>query len=457
MVEGRKQPWSAEAERGVLTGVLLDSEIAIEVFAMLTEGDFYDRKHRRIFLSAKEIDSRGEPVDLVTIANELSRSGDLEIAGGLEYISGLVVDQVTFLSNVLTYSRIVKDGSLLRQFLAIAGTGMDRAFSTGVDAHELLDDVSQKMFDIGTSASQKDFFKVGELTAGAIQDFQKMRDAKDGVTGLSTGLAPLDRMTTGFHEGEMNVIAARPGVGKTSLAMNIARHIAEQNRGAVVFFSLEMTAHDLTKRLISSMSGVGIQAIIDGTLGPKFYEDLDRAAEKLKDLPIYIDETPSISSAEIRAKSRRLAHREKKGIAAVFVDYLQLMHGDDGVENHQLKVAKNSSDLKGLAKDLKVPVIVLSQLSRGAAKREGPPRLSDLRDSGAIEQDADVVMFLHDENADTGKEDERSLGIDRPILLRIAKQRKGQRGDIRLIFKPATTSFWPDDSQDTGFTDKPFP
>jgi replicative DNA helicase len=451
MAEIKKQLWNADAEKGVLAGVLLDPEIAIEIFACLSENDFYDRRHSRIYLAAKTVDSKGEPISIVTVSNELERTNELEDVGGLKFISDTMLTDYVVLSQVLSYCRIVKDHSLLRQFLSVAGNGIERVLSTNVDAHELLDSVSQKMFDIGTSSSQSDFYRVGDLTEGAIQDFQTMREAKDGVTGLSTGLEPLNRMTTGFHPGEMNVIAARPGVGKTSLALNIARHIAGLGKGAVVFFSLEMTAHDLTKRLVSSTAGVGIQAIIDGTLGPRFYDDLQRAAEEIKDLPIYIDETPSISSAEIRAKSRRLAHREKQGIAAIFVDYLQLMQGDDGVENHQLKVAKNSADLKGLAKDLKVPVIGLSQLSRGAAKREGPPRLSDLRDSGAIEQDADVVMFLHDENADSGKNEDRSLTIDRPILLRIAKQRKGQRGDIRLIFKPDTTSFWPDDSQDSGF------
>ncbi|MCK5841492.1 MAG: replicative DNA helicase [Candidatus Sabulitectum sp.] len=450
MTEGRKQPWSAEAEKSVLAGVLIDPVIAVEVFAILSESDFFDSRHRRIFLASRVIDSRGEPIDLVTVSNELDRLGELEAAGGLEYIAA-ITDDLPFLSNVISYSKIVKDSSLLRQFLSIASQGMDKVYSTNVDASELLDDVSQRMFDIGTSSSQKDFFKVGELTAEAINTFRTMRDAKDGVTGLSTGLEPLDRMTTGFHAGEMNVIAARPGVGKTSLALNMARNIAGQGKGAVVFFSLEMTADQLTQRLISSMAGVGIQAIIDGTLAEHFFDDLDRAAKDLSNLPIFIDDSPSISSAEIRAKSRRLAQREKEGIAAIFVDYLQLMQGDDGVENHQLKVAKNSSDLKGLAKDLKVPVMVLSQLSRGAAKREGPPRLSDLRDSGAIEQDADMVMFLHDENSDSGKEDDRARGGLRRILLKIAKQRKGQRGDIRLIFNASTTTFYPDDMQDDGF------
>ncbi len=450
MSEGRRPPWSAEAERAVLAGILIDPEIAVEIFAALGENDFFDNRHRRIFLAAKLIDSRGEPIDLVTVTNELDRSDELKEAGGVEYIAE-ITGEIPFLTNALNYSQIIKDASLLRQFISLATKGVEKAYSTNIDAGHLLDSVSQNMFDIGSSATKKDFFSVGELTAYAIQDFYIMRDATDGVTGLSTGLKPLDQMTTGFHPGEMNVIAARPGVGKTSLAMNIARHIASQGKGDVVFFSLEMTALDLTKRLVSSMAGFGIQAIINGTLAPKYYKDLEKAAKELEKLPIKIDETASISSAEIRAKTRRLAQREKNGIAAVFVDYLQLMAGDDGIESHQLKVAKNSADLKGLAKDMKVPVIVLSQLSRGAAKREGPPRLSDLRDSGAIEQDADMVIFLHDENADTGDTDERSQGGLRKILLRIAKQRKGQRGDIKLIFNPSITTFYPDDSQDEDF------
>jgi len=450
MTEGRKQPWSAEAERGVLAGILLNPEIAVEVFAALTESDFYDNRHRLIYAAARTIDSRGEPIDLVTVSSELGRVGDIDSAGGLEYISA-ITDDLPYLSNVLSYSGIVRDNSLLRQFLTIATQGIDKVFSTNVKASELLDQVSQKMFDIGTTAAQKDFFKVSELAAETIHVFETMRDSKGGVTGLSTGLEPLDRLTTGFHAGEMNVIAATPGVGKTSLALNMARHIATQKKGAVVFFSLEMTALQLTQRLVSSMAGVGIQPIVDGTLAPHFYDDLRKAALSLKDLPIYIDETPSVSAAEIRAKTRRLAQRESSGIAAVFVDYLQLMQGADDVENHQLRVARNSADLKGLAKDLKIPVMVLSQLNRSAARREGPPRLSDLRDSGAIEQDADMVIFLHDENADSGKEDDRSQGGLRRILLKIAKQRKGQRGEIKLIFNAAITTFYPDDMQDDGF------
>ncbi|MCK5786361.1 MAG: replicative DNA helicase [Candidatus Sabulitectum sp.] len=450
MTEGRKQPWSAEAEKAVLAGVLLNPEIAIEVYAMLTESDFYDNRHRRIYLQAKTIDSRGEPVDLITVSNELERLGELEAAGGLEYIAA-ITDDLPFLSNVKSYCRIVKDSSQLRQYLSISSQGVERALSTNVNVSELLDDISQKLFDIGTSSSQKDFYRVSELTDEALQDFRTMRDAKDGVTGLSTGLEPLDRMTTGFHPGEMNVIAATPGVGKTSLAMNMARHIASLKKGIVVFFSLEMTALDLTKRLISSMAGVSTQAIVDGNLADSFYDDLDKAGRSLHELPIFIDDTPSISSAEIRAKTRRLAQKEQGSVAAVFVDYLQLMQGADDVENHQLRVAKNSADLKGLAKDLGIPVIVLSQLSREAAKRGAPPRLSDLRDSGAIEQDADLVMFLHDENANTGQQDDRAHGGLRRILLRIAKQRKGQRGDIKLIFNPSITTFYPDETQDDGF------
>lgn len=450
MTQGRKQPWSSEAEKGVLAGILLDPEIAVEVFAALAESDFFDPRHRKVFTAARTLDSRGEPIDLVTVVSELERVGDMDIAGGLEYVAG-ITDELVYLSNVLSYSGIVKDCSLLRQFLSVASQGIDRVYSTNVKAAELLDEVSQKMFDIGTSAVHKDFVKVSELGASVMSVFETMRNSKGGVTGVSTGLEPLDRLTTGFHGGEMNVIAARPGVGKTSLALNMARHIAQQQKGTVAFFSLEMNSIQLAQRLVSSMAGVGTRPIIDGTLADHFYDDLYKAAEELKNIPISINDTPSITSAEIRAKTRRLAQREKNGLAAVFVDYLQLMAGSDDVENHQLRVAKNSADLKGLAKDMNVPVIVLSQLSRGAAKREGPPRLSDLRDSGAIEQDADLVMFLHDENADSGDDDQKAQGGLRRILLKIAKQRKGQRGQVNLIFNTATTTFFPDETQDDGF------
>lgn len=447
MSEPKKQPWSAEAERGVLAGVLLDPEMAVEVFANLTANDFFDPRHRILFTTAQNIDSRGEPIDFVTVTMELERLGQTEQAGGMEYPASIAED-LPFLSNVLSYAGIVKDCSLLRQFLNVASRGMDRVYSTSVKAADLLDEVSQKIFDIGTNAAQRDFVKVSELGASVMSVIETMRNSRDGVTGVSTGIAPLDRLTTGFHGGEMNVIAARPGVGKTSLALNMARHIAEQSVGTVAFFSLEMSALQLTQRLVCSMAGVGTQPIIDNTISDMHLKDIYAASERLARISISINDTPSISSAEIRAKTRRLAQREKEGVAAVFVDYLQLMSGAEDIENHQLKVAKNSADLKALAKDLDVPVIVLSQLSRGAAKREGPPRLSDLRDSGAIEQDADIVMFLHDENADSGDDDRKTHGGLRRILLKIAKQRKGQRGEVNLIFNAATTTFTPEETRE---------
>ncbi|HOP25648.1 MAG TPA: replicative DNA helicase [Candidatus Sabulitectum sp.] len=446
MSEERKQPWNDEAERGVLAGILLAPDIAVEAFARLTSRDFYDPRHGKIFETARAIDSRGEPVDLIMVRNELERLGETGAAGGNDYVTSLVLEDIPLLSNVMSYAGIVRDCSLLRQFLRVAGDGMDRVYTTNVKAAELLDQVSQKIFDIGTRASERDFVRVSDLSANVMDVFETMRNSPDGVTGLSTGLQPLDRLTTGFHGGEMNVIAARPGVGKTSLALNIARHIASLGRGTVAFFSLEMSCLQLTQRLVCSMAGVGTGPIIDGTLSERHLKDLYTASEKLKELPICINDVPAISSAEIRAKTRRLAQREKNGIAAVFVDYLQLMAGADDIESHQLKVAKNSSDLKALAKDMDVPVIVLSQLSRGAAKREGPPRLSDLRDSGAIEQDADVVMFLHDEHADSGDDAQDTRGDLRRILLKIAKQRKGQRGQINLVFHCSTTTFDPEES-----------
>ena len=247
----------------------------------------------------------------------------------------------------------------------------------GGTSSDLLDQAEQRIFGIAGNMTDQDFRRAGDIAPKALASLRLMSESKGGVTGLSTGLEPLDRLTTGFHPGELIILAARPGVGKTSLALNMARHIAEQGRGCVAFFSLEMSDEMLVRRLISMMSGIGTQPIIEGTLRPENWLELEQTARRLADLPIVINEKTELTSAELRAKVRRLHRREK--VAAVFVDYLQLMKGAEDLESHQLKVAMNSGALKALSKEIQVPVITLSQFSRNAAKREGAPRLSDLR------------------------------------------------------------------------------
>jgi replicative DNA helicase len=436
-----RPPHSPEAERGVLGGVLLDPDIAVEVFTVLVEEDFYDPRNRKIFSTLRVLYDRGEPVDLVTVINEFQNRGGFDDTGGMDYITDLTND-VAYMANVLAYSAIVKEKSQLRQLVRVSNETVRRVMSGDGSSTDLLDQAEQRIFSIAGNMTEQDFRRVGDIAPAAMESLRRMGDSKGGVTGLSTGLDPLDKLTTGFHGGELIILAARPGVGKTSLALNMARHIAGQGKGCVAFFSLEMSDEMLVRRLISIMSGIGIQPIIEGTLRPENWSELEQTSRALGDLPIHINEKTELTSAELRAKVRRLHRREK--VAAVFVDYLQLMKGADDQENHQLKVAMNSGALKALAKEIRVPVITLSQFSRNATKREGTPRLSDLRDSGAIEQDADLVMFLHDERADTGQTDGEGAGDRyRNIDLLVAKQRNGPRGKVRLVFTTATTRFDP--------------
>lgn len=434
-------PGSPEAERGVLGGVLLDPDIAVEVFGILVEEDFFDPRNRRIFSTLKALFDRGEPVDLVTTITEFQKRDGLADAGGVEYITDLTND-VAYMANVTAYAGIVREKSQLRQLVRASNETVRRVMSGDGSSTDLIDQAEQRIFSIAGNMTEQDFRRVGDVAPSALASLRLMSEAQGGVTGLSTGLEPLDRLTTGFHPGELIIIAARPGVGKTSLALNMARHIAGQGKGCVAFFSLEMSDEMLVRRLLCMMSGIGTQPIVEGTLRPENWLELEDTARHLAELPIAINEKTELTSAELRAKVRRLHRRDR--VAAVFVDYLQLMKGADDVENHQLRVAANSGALKALAKEIHVPVITLSQFSRNATRRPGPPQLSDLRDSGAIEQDADLVMFLHDERADTGQTDSDG-GSDRyrNVDLLVVKQRNGPRGKVRLVFTTATTRFDP--------------
>lgn len=450
MAAENRLPHSPEAERGVLGGVLLDPDIAVEVFAVLVENDFFDPRNRRLFRILRALYDRGEPVDLITVINESGKHGDLSNTEETNYITDLTND-VAYMANVLMYTGIVKEKSQLRQLVRASNRTVQRIMAGDGSPADLLDQAEQSIFSIAGDMTEQDFRRVGDIAPAALETLKRMSESRGGVTGLSTGLESLDRLTTGFHPGELIILAARPGVGKTSLALNMARHIAEQGQGCVAFFSLEMSDEMLVRRLISIMSGIGTQPIIEGTLRPENWSELEQTTKHLAGLPIHINEKTELTSAELRAKVRRL-HRKEKKIAAVFVDYLQLMKGADDLETHQLKVAMNSGALKALAKEIRVPVIALSQFSRSASKREGgTPRLSDLRDSGAIEQDADLVMFLHDEKADTGQIDPGGTGDRyRNIDLLVVKQRNGPRGRVGLVFTTATTRFDPA-HQDEGY------
>jgi len=440
-LKGYRPPSNVEAERSVLGSILLDQEIALEAFARLNYSDFYDRRHSFIYQACRELDSRNSAIDLVTVCEELADRKWLGECGGEEYVAALTED-IPILSNVIEHIRIVRSKSMLRRLLKTCQDTIREVIQGGEDAAGLIDRTEKRIFEISAQRSEQDFVPLSELVGQSLADLEKLRGSVDGVTGVSTGIDELDKKTTGLHGGELVVLAARPSVGKTTLALNMAEHIATHSGKAVGFFSLEMADQQLSNRLVCANAGVGLQAIMSPNLPEKHVRDLQHAADRLSRLPMYIEDTAGIGPMELRAKARRLAKHEQLG--AVFVDYLQLMRSEDRAENRQQEIAQISGSLKALAKELNLPVIALSQLNRRAADRTGPPKLNDLRESGAIEQDADVVLFLHDPDQ-TAEEQQgmpRTDDMFRQIKLIIGKQRNGPRAVIDLVFDTAIYRFF---------------
>lgn len=438
-MKGKNQPSSIEAERSVLGAIIVDPELAVEILSVLTPEDYYDRRHRLIFEACVELDSRNSVIDLVTLDAELKKRGSLEEAGGIEYLADLA-QEIPTSSGVHSHVEIIRDKSLLRQLLSVSNENIREVYETSESARAILDRAETRIFRISERLTSAEFVELKDLVDRSIATFERLRDAQTYVTGLASGFSELDAMTTGFHAGELVIVAARPSVGKTSFALNMAEHMALNQNVKVGFFSLEMSNDQLAQRLVRSNAGISRKAIMSGTLSTGGWQDLINAADRLSRAPIFIDDTAGIHSMELRARARHLKKREDIGV--IFVDYLQLMRSSRG-ENRQQEIASISADLKALAKELEVPVIALSQLSRRAVAHEGSPRLSDLRESGAIEQDADVVLFLHDEGSDEGREEYgfESRGM-RDTLLKIGKQRNGPRGEIHLLFDAPITRFY---------------
>ena len=441
--KGFRPPQSLDAEKSVLGAMLLDQELTVEALDALHTKDFFDRKHRMIFQACRDLDGKNSVTDMVTVGEELSRKKTLEEAGGIDYLASLT-DDIPLLSNVIQYIKIIKDKAMLRQLIKVSRENINEVLEGTEDVEIVLDTAASKIMAITESRASGDFKPISQLVSRGIEELEKLRNAKGFVTGLSTGFKKLDKMTTGFHPGELIILAARPGVGKTSMALNMAAHIAKETGQGVAIFSLEMSDAMLTQRLLCADAHIGTKPIIEGTLSQESWYKLQAAADRLQRLKIFIDDKAGIGSMEIRSKVRSLKRRED--ICMVFVDYLQLMRVDGKTENRQQEVARITGDLKALAKEMKLPVMALSQLSRMATKRTGAPQLSDLRESGAIEQDADLVMFLHQPKmyADTDGEFEDQMDFLRiETMLKIGKQRNGPLGVVNLMFKTDITRFFP--------------
>src|SRR5437016_11118600 len=437
----RTPPHSVEAEQGVLGSMLISPRDAIaEVVEKITADYFYVPAHQTIFDALVELWNAGAAIDLITFTQILRDRNLLETVGGAAAVTTLFTFVPTA-ANVGYYLEIVRDKYILRSIIAASTESVRRAYEEQDEVGNLLDEVEQRIFAVGEDRFKGQMLSMKDQVMEAIESIEKLYERKGGITGISTGFVEFDRMTSGMHPAEMIVIAARPSMGKTALAMNIAEHVAIQEKLPVGVFSLEMSSQQLVQRLLCSRARVNLQKVRDGFLGERDFPSLTAAASKLAEAKIFIDDSASLTILELRAKARRL--KAQQDVRLLIVDYLQLLRSTSrrAQDNRQLEISEISAGIKGLAKELKIPIIVVAQLNRQPEQRSGgKPRLSDLRESGSIEQDADLVALLvrpelyeEDEEARVEKAGEAELII--------AKQRNGPVGEIPLTFLKEYTRF----------------
>jgi replicative DNA helicase len=434
VVADRTLPHSLEAERSVLGAILLHNDAFDHAAEILGAADFFRDAHRRIFEKMIRLSERGGAIDLVTLKEELGRSGELDDAGGPAYIASLV-DGVPRATNVEHYARIVKEKAILRNLIFSANKILTSAYEAEEDAETVLDRAEQAIFAIAEDRVRPGFVSLRELARGSFEAIEVAHQRKQLITGVPTSFTDLDEMTSGLQRGDLVIIAARPSMGKTSLALNIAQHVGTKTGMTVGFFSLEMAKEQLFLRMLSTEAGIDGHRLRSGFLRTDDWGKLSRALGVLSEARIFIDDTPSIGVLEMRAKARRLM--AEHGLNLLVVDYIQLMQGRGRFENRVQELGSLSRALKGLAKELNIPILMLSQLSRAPENRPGRrPQLSDLRESGALEQDADVVILIYRE--DQYEETVENKGIAEII---VAKQRNGPTGTIRLAFLREHTRF----------------
>jgi replicative DNA helicase len=432
----RLPPQNLEAEQSVLGAVLLDNAVLPRVIEILQPEDFYRGQHRRIFAGMVELFERDESIDLITLRERLEQKNLLEEVGGAVYLASLV-DQVPTAANVAYHARIVREKAVLRGLITASTEIAALSYEGSRDVEQILDEAERKVFLLSERSVRAGFVPMREVLKDSFKVIEKLYEKKDHVTGVASGFTDLDLLTCGFQPSDLIIIAGRPSMGKTAFVLNIAEHVGIEARVPVAIFSLEMSREQLVMRMLSSVSGVDGNRLRRGFLSREDWPLLSRAAGKLSEAPIFIDDSAACTVLEIRAKARRL--KADHGLALVIVDYLQLIRGRDRSENRQQEISEISRSLKSLAKELKVPVVALSQLSRAVESRGGDkrPQLSDLRESGAIEQDADVVAFIFRE--DMYRDDaEQHQGIAEVI---VRKQRNGPTDTVKLAFRKECTRF----------------
>ncbi len=434
MAEDKIPPQDLIAEQSVIGSMLLEKNAVVRALEFLQPDSFYRDAHRYIYETILDLFDRGEPIDLITVTNELRKSGKLELVGGAVYVADLI-NSVPTAANVEYYAKIVGEKATLRRLIE-AGTKIVRdGFNAAEDVDQIVDNAEKAIFEIALNRVREGFIKIDSVIKGVLDRIDSLYEKKQGLTGTPTGFPDLDQLTAGFQNSDLIIIAARPSVGKTAFALNIAQNVAIKYKIPVAIFSLEMSKEALAQRILCSEAEVDSNKLKTASLSDTGWKKLTRALGRLSEAPIYIDDSATMTATEIRAKARRL--KIEQGLGMVIIDYLQLMRGRARVENRVQEISEIARSLKTLARELDVPVVALSQLSRAIEQRtDRMPRLSDLRESGEIEQTADLVMFIHRDDYYNPQSDRGNVA---EII--IAKQRNGPIGTIELVFRKEIAKF----------------
>jgi replicative DNA helicase len=445
----RRPPYSEDAEQAVISAMMMDRNAIVRAAEFADETMFYREPHRRIFRAVLALNERGSVVDVLTLADELAVRGELDAVGGKDYLT-LLVDAVPTSANVEYHAKIVREKALMRRLIETSTEIVQEAYEGRAPSSEMLDRAEQKIFQINQTRKSEGFHRIKELTWFAMERIEELSRHGQDVTGVPSGFTDLDKLTLGFQRSELVIVAARPSMGKTAFVLNTAQNAAYLGHVPVAIFSLEMAKEQLITRMLAAEGWVDAQKLRSGKLSDDDFRNLGKASGILGSLPIWIDDTPGLTALEIRSRARRL--KAENNIGLIIIDYLQLIQGPTDSESRQQEISYISRSLKILARELLVPVVCLSQLSRAPEQRTGEnkrPQLSDLRESGAIEQDADVVMFLYRPEYYEGSHDEkgepRRLADGTPLEglteVIVGKQRNGPTDTVRLFFHKRYTRF----------------
>ena len=427
-------PNSIEAEESVLGSILLDNESVNSALELLSSEDFYLAKTRYIFEAIQKLSDNRDPIDVLTLAEELKSKGQLEQCGGNDYLYH-IANLVPSSGNIVYYAKIVRNMSLRRKLIHECSNIVSDAHNTDTDVSNFLDTVEQKILRIADNRIGKSFSKVGEVVQDAVSNIEKMYDRKDPITGVTTGFKKLNEITAGFQKSDLIIIAARPSMGKTALALSIAQNVGIHEGQAVAIFSLEMSKEQLVLRMLCSEARVDNSKVRTGFLSERDFPRLIEAASRMSDTDIFIDDTPALTVASMRAKARRLSR--ECDLSLIIVDYLQLMRSPTNANNREQEIADISRSLKALAKELNLPVVALAQLNRSVESRtDKRPMMSDLRESGAIEQDADIIMFIYRDEVYNPETPDKGIAE-----LIVSKHRSGPTGFVQLAFSAEHTRF----------------